>query len=105
MGILFAAVILIAAVTWVVRRVGARRRRARVDTGPGSSPATAIPIRSFEEMDAAVRGRRCHCGETLRRTGEGSSEVAGRRYRYARLACDECEEASRLYFDVTDLLH
>jgi hypothetical protein len=105
MGVLFAAVVLVAAVTWVARRVAARRRRVHVQAGPGSSAAVAIAIRSFEEMDAAVRDRRCHCGERLRRTGEGSSEVGGRRYRYARLACDECEEASRVYFDVTDILH
>ena len=105
MGIIFAAVVLVAAVTWVARRIAARRRRERAPTGPGSSIAAAIPIRSFEEMDAVVRERRCHCGERLRQTGEGSRAAVGRRYRYARLACDECEETSRVYFDVTEILH
>jgi len=105
MGIAFASVVLVAALTWIVRGGLARRARARVRTGPGSSLETAILIRSFEQIDAAVRDRRCHCGERLRQTGEGAREVGGRRYRLARLACDECEEVTAVYFDVTDVLH
>jgi hypothetical protein len=105
MGIIFASVVLVAALTWIARRVISRRRREQVRARPGSSVETAIPIRAFDAMDAVVRERRCHCGERLRQTGEGSREVGPQRYRFARLACDECEEASIVYFDVTDILH
>jgi hypothetical protein len=104
-GVLFAAIVLVAAGVWVARGVRARAARARSRSGPGSSLETAIPIRSFEDIDAMVTTRRCHCGRRVRPTGEGTREAGARRYRFARLACDECEEETMLHFDVTDLLH
>ena len=105
MGIIFAMVVLIAASVWVARRVRARRARARVRSGPGGSLESAIVVRSFDAIDAGVRERRCPCGDRLRQTGEGAREQGGRRYRFARLACDECEEVTVVYFDVTEVLH
>jgi hypothetical protein len=94
------------AVGAMVRR---RRSRARLDRlageRPGSSAALAIPITTFDEMDDHLRLRRCACGGYLERRGEGSREVATRRYRVARLACLDCERVDEVFFDITDLLH
>ncbi len=105
MGLLFTVVVLLAATTWVVRRWRTRGRRRLMATGPGSSVAQAIPVRSFDQIDAVVGVRRCECGQSLRSTGEGARQAGGRRFRVTRLACDECEEETVLYFDVTDLVH
>ena len=104
-GLVFAAIIVVAAGMWIARGVRARAARARSRSGPGSSLETAIAVRSFDEIDAAVRARRCHCGARLRTTGEGARQAGDHRYRFARLACDECEEETVLYFDVSDVLH
>ena len=105
MGLIFALVVLVAATTWVARRWKARGRRRTLDAGPGSSIERAIPVRSFEEIDCAVAARRCACGQPLRSTGEGARQSGLRRFRFARLACDECEEEHVVFFDVSDLVH
>ncbi|MBI3768585.1 MAG: hypothetical protein HY271_08835 [Deltaproteobacteria bacterium] len=105
MGLLFAVVVLLAATTWVTRRWRARGRRRLLTTGPGSSVEHAIAVRSFDEIDAVVRTRRCECGRPLRATGEGARQVGPRRFRLTHLACDECEEETVLVFDVTDVVH
>ncbi len=105
MGLVFAVVVLLAATTWVTRRWRARGRRRLLATGPGSSVEHAIAVRGFDEIDAVVRARRCACGRLLRPTGEGARHAGPRRFRLTRLACDECEEETVLFFDVTDLVH
>jgi len=105
MGLLFAVVVLLAATTWVARRWRARTRRRTMIVGPGSSIERAIAVRSFEDIDATVRARRCECGRRLRSTGEGTRQVGLRRFRLTRLACDECEEETVLFFDVSELVH
>jgi hypothetical protein len=104
-GLIFGAVVLVAAVVWVMR--GARRRRARagVRRGPGTSLAEALPVASFDAIDEAVAARRCHCGAGVHPVGEGTRELDGRRYRYVRLECDACEDEQLLYFDVTTIFH
>jgi hypothetical protein len=104
-GLLFAAVVLIAAGTWVARGLRARAGRERVRHGPGTSLVSAIGVRSFDEIDRTVAARRCHCDARLRAVGEGTREVGERRYRFARLVCDECEENFVLYFDVSEVRH
>jgi hypothetical protein len=104
-GLIFTAVVIVAAATWIVRGMRVRAARNRVRSGPGTSLAQAIPVRSFDEIDRTLARRRCHCGTDLRLTGEGARSVAERRYRLARLACDECEEETVLYFDVSEALH
>jgi len=104
-GLIFTAVVIVAAGTWIVRSMRARAARNQARSGPGTSLAQAIPVRTFDEIDHTLAQRRCHCGADLRVTGEGSRSDAGRRYRLARLACDECEEATVLYFDVSEALH
>jgi hypothetical protein len=104
-GLLFALVVLLAATTWVSRRWRARGRRRTLAAGPGSSTERAIPVRSFEEIDRVVGARRCMCGQPLRATGEGARQVGLRRFRFARLACDDCEEEHMVFFDVSGLVH
>ena len=105
MGLIFAVVVLLAATMWVARRWRARGARRALASGPGTSMESAISVRSFEEIDRAVAARRCGCGEALRSTGEGARQHGLRRLRFARLACDECEEEHVLFFDVSDLVH
>ena len=60
-------------------------------------------MRSFDEIDRVVGARRCTCGRPLRSTGEGARQVGGRRFRFARLACDDCEEEHLIFFDVSEV--
>lgn len=105
MGLLFAIVVLLAATTWVTRRWRARGRRRQLASGPGSSIERAIAVRSFDDIDGVVRTRRCGCGRRLRTTGEGARQVGMRRFRLTRLACDDCEEETVVFFDVSEVMH
>jgi hypothetical protein len=105
MGLLFAIVVAVAAAVWIARGMRARAARARFRTGPGTSLESAIPVRSFDDIDRDVATRRCHCGSWLQLAGEGTRQDGTRRYRVVRLGCDECEEGVALYFDVSDVLH
>jgi len=97
-----AIVAAVAAVGWK-KYAKARARRASFQ-GPGSSPEEAIPIRSFDDMDAQIRHRRCHCGAFLSLAGEGTRASGERRLRVARLVCDDCEESREVFFDTSALL-
>jgi hypothetical protein len=103
--LLFALIVLLAATTWVARRWRARARRRALRVGPGSSLDEAIAVRSFDQIDSVVAARRCACGQRLRATGEGTRARGPRRYRLTRLACDDCEEETVLFFDVSELVH
>jgi hypothetical protein len=74
-------------------------------TRAGSSLENAIAIRRFDEMDDHLRTRWCHCGGYLERRGEGTRDAGGRRYRTARLRCQECETDAVVFFDTTEVLH
>jgi hypothetical protein len=102
--------VLAAAIVAAVVATGLRRwRRARLEraarTRPGSSAAHAIHIRSYAEMDEHLARRWCACGGYLEQAGEGTREVGGRRFRVARLSCQECGRIDEVFFDTTDLLH
>ena len=104
-GLLF-----VAAISAALIAIGSRRwRRARLIRASrarlGASPESAIPIRSYTEMEDHLMGRWCHCGGFLERRGEGTHEVRNRRYRVANLCCQECEEIHRVFFDTTDMPH
>jgi hypothetical protein len=102
---LLLAVAVIAAVAAVAtRRLSLAARRRRVREGPGSTLDRSIAIRSFADMDAALDGRTCPCGGRYARTGEGTREAAGRRYRVARMVCEACEDGQEVFFDTTELL-
>ena len=100
----------VAAITAALIAVGARRwRRARLRRAArqraGSSAEQAIHIRAYTEMDAHLARRWCHCGGYLEHQGEGTRDLGGRRFRVARLVCQECEAVEEVFFDTTDLLH
>ncbi|HEY8516222.1 MAG TPA: hypothetical protein VIS07_11970 [Candidatus Binatia bacterium] len=102
--ILLVAAIVAAVAALGMRRVRQERARRAVRSGPGTSAEDAIPIRSFEDMDAFLRRRRCACGSFLSLAGEGTRSSNGRTLRVARLACDDCDESVELYFDTSALL-
>lgn len=104
-GLLFASVVLITAVVWVLRGMRQRQARAATRTGPGTSIEQAVPVRSFEDIDRTVSTRRCQCGAGVHIVGEGTREAGDRRFRYTRLACDACEDEQLLFFDVTSIFH
>jgi hypothetical protein len=104
-SLLFALVIVAAVVSLGRRRWRRTRLRLAARTRAGSSPEQAIHIRSYGEMDTHLGQRWCFCGGFLERLGEGSRETGGRRYRVARLSCQECEALDEVFFDTTDVLH
>ncbi len=92
-----AAVISVAARRW--QRARAARRR------PGASIHRPVAVSSFDQIDAAVHGRTCWCGGFLVLAGETSRAWGDRRFRIARLVCNECERDELMYFDVTAVFH
>jgi hypothetical protein len=104
-NLLFVAAIVAAVTALALRRRAKVRRRRAATSGPGSSAASAIPIRDFGEMDALLAQRRCpSCGVRLDLAGEGSRAHEGRTLRVARLACDDCDESLEVFFDTSELL-
>lgn len=101
-SLLFAVVALIAVVTVGVRRWRRGRARRRL---PGATMEGAMPVRRFDEIDAAVATRTCWCGNAVINGGETSQAVGDRRYRIIRLVCPECERDELMYFDVTEVFH
>jgi hypothetical protein len=104
------AVLFTLAVTAALAAVGVRRwRRARMRAAArrriGASAEHAIYIRSFADIDPHLARRWCECGGYLERLGEGTREAGGRRFRIARLRCQECEEIDEVFFDTTDVAH
>jgi hypothetical protein len=100
------AAAIVAAVVAVLLRRGRRARLRRVAGRlPGASTAHAIHVRSYTEIDDHLAQRWCRCGGYLERRGEGTREAGGRRFRVARLACQECERPTEIVFDTTDVPH
>jgi hypothetical protein len=95
-----AAVVALARQRW--RRSALRRAASE---RAGASAERAIAVRSFTEIDEHLARRWCHCGGYLERTGEGTRDAGGRRFRIARLRCQECEDAAEVYFDTTEVIH
>jgi hypothetical protein len=104
-SLLLAAAVIAAVVAVATRRLSLASRHRLVREGPGSSEERSISVRSFAEMDASLDARMCPCGGHYDRTGEGTREAAGRRYRVARLVCGTCEQGLVVFFDTTDVLH
>src|SRR4051812_24174185 len=101
---------MVAAIVAAVVSMGLRRRRRTrlriaARTRAGASPELAIAIRSYGEMEEHLARRWCFCGGFLEHTGEGTRDGGGRRYRVARLVCQECEAIDEVFFDTTDVLH
>jgi hypothetical protein len=104
-GLLLALALLAALVATGVRRGRRVARERAAARAPGAKLERALPVESFDEMDFALRQRRCPCGGSYALQGEGTREIAGRRYRVARLECRSCETAAAVFFDVTALRH
>ena len=104
-GLLLAVVIVAAVVAVGLRRLRRSRLRRAARTRAGSSAERAFHIRSYAEMDEHLARRWCHCGGYLERSGEGTRDVGARRFRVARLVCQECEDVEEVFFETTDVLH
>ena len=92
----------VGAVGW--RRLHRARLRRAALSRPGATIENAIYVRDFAEIDEHLRRRWCECGGFLEPAGEGTRESGGRRFRVARLHCQECEETTEVFFDTTELL-
>jgi hypothetical protein len=98
--------VLLAAIAAMARRRWRRAALARAaGEREGGSPERAIYVRSFAEIDDHLAARWCVCGGYLERTGEGSRDAGVRRYRIARLCCQECERTDEVFFDTTEIVH
>lgn len=104
-NVLFVAAIAAAVVAVWLRRRRRARLRAAARARPGRSTGNPIYVRSYGEIDEHLARRWCGCGGYLERRGEGTRDTGGRRFRVARLACQECEEVAEVIFDTTDVLH
>ena len=104
-SLLFTAAIVAAVVALARRRLRRRALRRAAQQRAGASEDLAIAVRSFAEMDEHLARRWCHCGGYLERTGEGTRDAGGRRFRVARLRCQECEDAAVVFFDTTEIIH
>lgn len=100
MGALLGVVALLAAAV-----IGFRAWRIRLaERGqPGRSPATAIAIEDYGDMDIAVRLQQCRCGGRFAVRGEGPARDT--HLRVSTLECRKCERERKIYFDLTTLRH
>jgi hypothetical protein len=101
-GLLLGLAVLAAVIAAGVRR-WQRTRVAR--RRPGATIHRPVTVRSFDEIDTALQGRTCWCGGFFVLSGETSRAVGDRRFRVARLVCNECERDELMYFDVTTVFH
>jgi hypothetical protein len=101
MGSLLGLAALIAAVAVGLRLL---QQRAAERARPGATPATAIPITDYGDIDLAVRMQTCRCGGRFSVRGEGPASHPDT-LRVARLECRKCEREQRLYFDVSTVRH
>ena len=92
-----AAVVAVGVRRW--QRVRAARHR------PGATIHRPVTVRSFDEIDAALQGHHCWCGGFFVLSGETSRTIGDRRFRVARLICNQCERDELMYFDVTAVFH
>lgn len=104
-GLLLGAVVLVAVAAVGRRRWHRARLRRAAGERLGASPERAIAIRSYAEMERHLTRRWCGCGGYLERAGEGTRDAGERRFRIARLRCQECEAVDEVFFDTTDVLH
>ena len=104
-GLLIGLAVIAAVLAVGRRRLDRARLRRAARTRAGTSPTNVIAVRSFADIDDELARRWCHCGGYLERTGEGSRQLGERRFRIARLACQECEAVDEVFFDTTDIVH
>ena len=105
LSLLLTAAIVAAVVALARRRMRRHALRRAARERAGATTDLAIAVRTFSEIDEHLARRWCHCGGYLERAGEGSRETGGRRFRVARLRCQECDDAAEVYFDTTEVMH
>jgi hypothetical protein len=101
MASLLGVVALLAAIVVAIRLL---QRRAVERARPGATPATAIPVSDYSDIDVAVNMQTCHCGGRFTLRGEGPASPPGS-LRVAHLECRRCEREQRLYFDMSTVRH
>lgn len=79
--------------------------RAVEKSRPGATPATAIRIHDYGEIDFAVRMHICRCGGRPTVRGEGPARDTPQLLRVAHLECQRCEREVRMYFDLSAVRH
>jgi hypothetical protein len=104
-SLLLAAAVVVAVIAVARRRLRRRALRRAARERAGGTAGSAIAVRSFTEIDEHLGRLWCHCGGYLERSGEGTRDADGRRFRIARLRCQECDEPTEMFFDTTDVLH
>jgi hypothetical protein len=104
-GLALTTALLLALGVTALRMLRRHRIRAVAATLPGARPDTAIRVRDFTEIDAALRARRCICGGFLSSLGERSARDGDRVLRVVRAECGRCENEQTVYFDTSVLVH
>jgi hypothetical protein len=101
------SIVLAVAVLAAVIAVGVRlvQQRAVERARQGASPANAIPIRDYGEIDIALRLNTCSCGGRFLQRGETSLFEDGRSLRVAIVECRRCEREQRFFFDLSEVRH
>jgi hypothetical protein len=102
MSIVLSLAVLVAVVAAGIRIL---QRRAVDRARQGASPATAIPIHDYGEIDIALRLNTCRCGGRFLQRGETSLVEDGRSLRVAIVECRRCEREQRFFFDLTEVRH
>ena len=102
-GLLLALAIIAAVCASGLRRLQRGRLLRAAAQRPGVSAEHAIAIRSYDEIDEHLARRWCLCGGYLERSGEGTRVSDGRRFRVARLRCQECDRVDEVFFDTTEV--
>lgn len=104
-GLALTTALLLALAAAALRVLRRRRIRAVAATLPGARPDNAIHVANFNEIDAALRARRCICGGFLASLGERSARDGDRVLRVVRAECGRCENEQTVYFDTSTMLH
>jgi hypothetical protein len=102
MGLILGMAVLLAVAVVGVRLL---RERAVERARPGRSPATAIAVEDYGDIDVAVRLQACSCGGRFLVRGEGPLPHSERPLRVAHLECRQCERERRMYFDLSAVRH
>lgn len=87
------------------RRLRRTRRRLALAALEGGSPATALLVESFADIDEHLKGRICPCGGRLSLLGERSQPERQRVLRVVRAECRNCEEIQEVWFDASRAYH
>jgi len=87
------------AIRILTRNVDASAVRQSLDTMPGASWGTAVPITSFHAISRFLEENHCPCGGTL----DVASEATHAGMQVVIAECDRCEERVTLHFDLTQM--